>query len=210
MHRLSFIGSGFNLLGAATKLSTDEDVSSEQDSFFSKGTNNGGSSISYGDRFKAFVVLMLSSSCFFLIAFTFLPTVIIFPGKFALSFTCGSVLFMGSFAMLVGPGKYLKTICSRDRVSFSGLYFGSLLLTLYSVFVARSYLYTLLSVCAQIASLLWYAFSYIPGGKYAMTVFSKMFFGTVKMLLGPCLKFCGNRFGSLFKSDNTSSSTLPF
>ena len=211
MHRLSSmsIGSGFNLLGTATKLSTDENVAGDYDSMLQSGNSSSDGGMSYGDRFKGFVVLIMSSSCFFLIAFTFLPTVILFPGKFALSFTCGSVLFMGSFAMLVGPSKYMKTICSHDRVSFSALYFGSLLLTLYSVFVARSYLYTLVSACAQVASLLWYASSYIPGGKYAMTVFSKMFCTTMKMILSPCLKFCGNRFGSMFES-GSSSSSLPF
>ena len=207
MHRLSSMsmGSGFNLLGVATKLSTDEDVSDNVDAV---STND--SSLSYGDRFKGFVVMLLSSGCFFLIAFTFLPTVILFPGKFALSFTCGSVLFMGSFAMLVGPSKYLKTIFSRERMSFSAMYFGSLLMTLYSVFVARSYLYTMFSAFAQISSLLWYASSYIPGGKYAMAAFSRMFFATVRMILGPCLKCCGKSVGRMFGGADSSSSSLPF
>ena len=56
MHRLSSmsIGSGFNLLGVATKLSTDEDVSDNVDAV---STND--SSLSYGDRFKGFVVMLL-------------------------------------------------------------------------------------------------------------------------------------------------------
>ena len=81
MHRLSSmsVGSGFNLLGVATKLSTDEDVSDNTDA---ASVNDSG--LSYGDRFKGFVVMLLSSSCFFLIAFTFLPTVILFPRKICL------------------------------------------------------------------------------------------------------------------------------
>ena len=68
MHRLSSmsIGSGFNLLGVATKLSTDEDVSDNVDAVSTNDSN-----LSYGDRFKGFVVMLLSSGCFFLIAFTF-------------------------------------------------------------------------------------------------------------------------------------------
>ena len=89
MHRLSSmsIGSGFNLLGAATKLSTDEGVSDNADA-----ASTSDSSLSYGDRFKGFVVMLLSSSCFFLIAFTFLPTVIFFQE----SLPCRSLVVVSS------------------------------------------------------------------------------------------------------------------
>jgi ABC-type amino acid transport system permease subunit len=59
--------------------------------------------LSYSQRFKGFVVTLLLSVAFFLLAFFVgLPVVVIRPHKFALCFTLGSLCFMGSFAMLRG------------------------------------------------------------------------------------------------------------
>ena len=198
MHRLSSIYRQCQLLGVATKLSTDEDVSDNVDAVSTM------TAVSYYDVSRRSCVAVKR---LFFDSVTFLPTAFFFQESLLCQFTCGSVLFMGSFAMLVGPSKYLKTIFSRERMSFSGL-FGSLLMTLYSVFVARSYLYTMFSAFAQISSLLQYASSYIPGGKYAMAAFSRMFFATVRMILGPCLKCCGKSVGRMFV--RFISSSLPF
>ncbi|CAN0406692.1 unnamed protein product, partial [Hapterophycus canaliculatus] len=57
--------------------------------------------MSYQQRFKGFVVLLLLSIVFFVLAFVIgLPTILLRPHKFALTFTLGSLFFMGSFAML--------------------------------------------------------------------------------------------------------------
>jgi ABC-type amino acid transport system permease subunit len=59
--------------------------------------------LSYSQRFKGFVVTLLLSVAFFLLAFFVgLPVVVIRPHKFALCFTLGSLCFMASFAMLRG------------------------------------------------------------------------------------------------------------
>ncbi|CAN0515088.1 unnamed protein product, partial [Laminaria digitata] len=51
--------------------------------------------------FQGFVVALLLSVLFFGLAFVIgLPTIILRPHKFALTFTLGSFFFMGSFAML--------------------------------------------------------------------------------------------------------------
>lgn len=184
--RVSFIGTGVGLVdsGSAVTLSTDGNAAAT-------ASSSNEAAMNYGDRFKGFVALLLSSGCFCLTALTFLPTVIIFPGKFALSFTCASVLFMGGFAVLLGPKNFMVSICSKKRVNFSAFYFGSMLTTLYSVFVARSYLLIFISASAQVVSLLWYASSYIPGGKYGMQIFSQMFMKVTHTVAGPCFQMWG-------------------
>lgn len=142
--------------------------------------------MSYGDRFKGFAMLIVASACFFGLALFFLPTAVLFPGKFALSFTLGSVFFMASFAFLRGPVAHLTGMVSRERLPFSVAYVTSLCLTMYSCIVAKSYIMTLGSAIFQIAALMWYGASFLPGGRYGMKIFSMMFLKTVKNMAGPC------------------------
>lgn len=144
--------------------------------------------MSYGDRFKGFSMLIVASVCFFGLAFFFLPTAIIFPGKFALSFTLGSLFFMGSFAFLRGPKAHILGMASRERLPFSLAYVTSLCLTIYSCIVAKSYLMTIGSAIFQIGALMWYGASFLPGGRYGMKIFTTMFFRTLKNMAGPCFR----------------------
>ena len=52
--------------------------------------------------------------------------VMVFPSKFALSFTMGSVTFMGSFAVAQGPSRYLRSLCARERLPFTLAYLASM------------------------------------------------------------------------------------
>ena len=162
--------------------------------------------LSYGDRFKGFSILIVSSGCFFMIAFAFLPTAILFPGKFALAFTIGSLMFMGSFAFLRGPMTFLKGMLSRDQLPFAMSYICSLVMTIYSCIVAKSYFLVLGSAIFQIAALMWYASSFLPGGTYGMKIFTAMFCRTIKTMAGPCFQFCKATCSCCFRS---SGSLLP-
>ena len=155
--------------------------------------------ISYGDRFKGFSLLLVSSGVFFMIAFAFLPTAILFPGKFALAFTIGSLMFMGSFAFLRGPMVFIKGMFSKDQLPFAASYVVSLMMTIYSCIVAKSYILVLGSVIFQIAALMWYASSFLPGGTYGMKIFTAMFCRTVKAMAGPCFQGCKGVFSCCFR-----------
>lgn len=63
------------------------------------------------------MVALLLSVVFFALAFLIgLPTIVLRPHKFALTFTLGSFFFMGSFAMLkVRTTKPLRFVYSRIR-----------------------------------------------------------------------------------------------
>jgi hypothetical protein len=45
--------------------------------------------------------------------------------------TLGSILFLSSFAAMMGPWAYLQHLASTPRLPFTAAYFGSLGLTLY-------------------------------------------------------------------------------
>ncbi|VEU36206.1 unnamed protein product [Pseudo-nitzschia multistriata] len=62
----------------------------------------------YQQRFKVFCALLFLSGLFFALAFFVgVPMLALKPQKFALSFTCGSITFMGSFGIMKGPYEHL-------------------------------------------------------------------------------------------------------
>ncbi|MCJ1292189.1 protein transport protein sft2 [Xylographa carneopallida] len=76
----------------------------------------------------------------------------------------GSLLFLTSWAVLLGPVTYAKHLVSTPRLPFTAVYFGSIALTLYSAIALHSTLLTLVAALVQLASLLWYLVSYFPMG----------------------------------------------
>jgi hypothetical protein len=117
--------------------------------------------------FMAAAVLLLGMALFL-----FLPMVLMFPGKFAMCFSVGSMCFMAGFAMLRGPRSTARQLFAADRALFTGAYLSSLLLTLYATFVSKSYLLIMFSTAVQCSALAWYGASYIPGGSAGMAYLS--------------------------------------
>ncbi|KAI9314383.1 Got1/Sft2-like family-domain-containing protein [Dichotomocladium elegans] len=117
------------------------------------------------ERVMAFALCLgLGVACFFLAFFLFLPMVPLFPGKFAATFTLGSILILVSIAMLRGPMAHLRHMMSVERLPFTLSYLGTMAMTLYFSIGARSYILTIISAILQLVALLWYFGSYIPGG----------------------------------------------
>ncbi|TPX34007.1 hypothetical protein SmJEL517_g03246 [Synchytrium microbalum] len=115
------------------------------------------------------VCLLLAAICFLLAFFVGLPLMVISPSKFAVPYTFGSILAMASFALLRGPATHLKNLFSRERLPFTGLYFGSMALTLYFSMGLHSYLGTIFTAVIQIICLLYFLGSYVPGGTAGLT-----------------------------------------
>jgi len=145
----------------------------------------------YRRRFQLFVCALLLSILFFGLAFMVgLPTLVLRPHKFAVSFTLGSLSFMGAFAMLKGPSAHLKSMITRERLPFSILYVGSMLMTLYACIGMRSYIFAVLFSALQITALTWYMVTFIPGGSAGMKHFFSAIVRTAKYTIYPCLKGC--------------------
>lgn len=145
--------------------------------------------ISYQTRFKGFVTCVLLAAVFFFLAFAIgLPVIVLRPHKFALCFTLGSVLFMSSFSLLVGPMNHLKSMLSQERLPFTLMYLGSMIATLYAALVVRSYLLVVGTSSLQIGIIGYYFLASIPGGLTGFRVFVSMFVRVVRHLLGPCVK----------------------
>jgi hypothetical protein len=123
--------------------------------------------MNYQQRLQVFVVALLVSALFFALAFIVgLPLITVRPQKFALSFTMGSITFMSSFAILKGPYEHFKTLMSGDRLHFTAVYIGSMILTIYLTFTAggmEGYVLVLGASGMQLVALVWYLVTFLPG-----------------------------------------------
>ena len=114
------------------------------------------------------------------------------PQKFALSFTCGSLTFMSSFAIMKGPVEHFTSLFQPDRLLFTFIYFGSILLTLYCTFSfggASGYLLVISTSVAQLIALAWYLISFLPGGSAGLQYLIAVMFHLFKPILVVCAKW---------------------
>ncbi|PLB43968.1 SFT2 domain protein [Aspergillus steynii IBT 23096] len=127
----------------------------EEDTFFA---------LSRWDRMLVFVACNLGAAVCFLICFFLFPVLSLKPRKFAILWSVGSLLFLLSWAVLMGPLVYAKHLVSGSRLPFTAAYFGSIAMTLYFAIGLHSTFLTLISSIFQLAALLWYLVSYFPMG----------------------------------------------
>ncbi|TID21844.1 SFT2-domain-containing protein [Venturia nashicola] len=122
--------------------------------------------LSRWDRLLLFGGLIVAAAIMFVIAFALVPTgiFILKPRKFVVLWTMGSVLFLASWAVLMGPITYMQHLFSGPRLPFTGAYFGSIALTIYFSIGLGSTFLTLIAAIIQILCLLWYVVSYFPMG----------------------------------------------
>ncbi|KAL2258761.1 hypothetical protein VTK26DRAFT_7800 [Humicola hyalothermophila] len=121
--------------------------------------------LSRWDRLLIFGACNLAAlACFTLCIFLFPAISLARPRKLVVLWTLGSLLFLSSWAAIMGPWTYLQHLVSTPRLPFTAAYFGSLGLTLYFSIGLQSTILTLFSALIQIACLVWYLVSYFPMG----------------------------------------------
>ncbi|KAL4813670.1 Got1/Sft2-like family-domain-containing protein [Aspergillus spinulosporus] len=127
----------------------------EEDTFFA---------LSRWDRMLIFSACNLGAAVCFVICFFLFPVLSLKPRKFAILWSVGSLLFLLSWAVLMGPMIYVRHLISGSRLPFTAAYFGSIAMTLYFAIGLHNTFLTLLSSIFQLAALLWYIVSYFPMG----------------------------------------------
>ncbi|CAI9767716.1 unnamed protein product [Fraxinus pennsylvanica] len=84
------------------------------------------------------------------------------PIKFALLFTFGNVLAVGSTAFLIGPQQQLRMMLDPVRVYATAIYAGCVVLALICALLVHSKILTIIAIICEICALVWYSLSYIP------------------------------------------------
>jgi hypothetical protein len=144
---------------------------------------------------QVFCALLFISALFFALAFFVgLPMIALKPQKFALSFTCGSITFMGSFGILKGPWEHFSSMFAADRMFFTTIYLGSMFLTLYLTFTkggVKGYVLVMTASGAQLVALLWYLISFLPGGSMGLGLVLRALATMLKPIISGCIGLQG-------------------
>lgn len=136
-------------------------------------------SMSKKQRLMGFLGCLFGGWLCFGLSIIYIPFILLKARKFVLLFSLGSVFTLGSFSMLWGPWNHIQHLFSRTRLPFTIAYLSTLTATIYSAMILHATLLTLFCSAAQLTALLWYVFSYIPGGVTGLKFFTKLFANSI-------------------------------
>ncbi|XP_054788186.1 uncharacterized protein LOC129294090 isoform X3 [Prosopis cineraria] len=93
-----------------------------------------------------------------------MQSVVVFakPIKFAVLFTFGNLLAIGSTAFLVGPAQQIGMMFDPVRVVATAIYLGCVVIALVCALLIRSKVLTIIAIIGEMCALIWYSLSYIP------------------------------------------------
>jgi len=121
--------------------------------------------LSTKQRVIGFVFCFVLGSIFSMISTMYVPLIALSPSKFAIPYTIGNLLSIGSTGFLVGPWRQIKSMFEPKRIAASGIYLLSMVGTLVFALYFHWGLPTIACVIVQFCSFFWYASSYIPFGQ---------------------------------------------
>ncbi|KAI0025458.1 Got1/Sft2-like family-domain-containing protein [Xylariomycetidae sp. FL0641] len=124
--------------------------------------------LSRWDRMLIFGACNLGALACFVLCFALWPILMTKPRKFVILWSFGSLLFLSSWAAMMGPYTYAQHLTSGPRLPFTAAYFGSIALTIYFSVGLQNTILTLFAAIIQIACLLWYLVSYFPMGSSSL------------------------------------------
>ncbi|KAK9454553.1 Got1/Sft2-like family-domain-containing protein [Dipodascopsis uninucleata] len=139
--------------------------------------------LSRWDRLVCFGICIVISAAIYALCFALFPVLVLRPTKFAILWSLASLLFVISFGCLQGPVNYIVHLTSVNRLPFTVIYFGSIVLTLVFSLGLRSPILTIISCAVQIVAAIWYAVSYFPWGTNGLRLASRLGFRQVNSWL---------------------------
>ncbi|KAJ4705845.1 Vesicle transport protein [Melia azedarach] len=130
----------------------------EREESFLEDESDGLCSLSYTQRMYAFAACLLAGLvCMFLSMIVFVK-----PIKFAILFTFGNLLAVGSTAFLIGPAQQINMMFDSARVYATAIYLGCVVIALICALWIHSKILTIIAIICEICALIWYSLSYIP------------------------------------------------
>lgn len=121
-------------------------------------------SLSYIERMSLFVALIGGTYICYTLSFVF----VLSPRRFGVLWTVGSLLFLGSFCVLMGPTKFVRHFVSGPRLWYSASFFVSIVATLGFCFVWRSLVGVMVASGVQLVCTIAYSVSYFPLGRQSL------------------------------------------
>lgn len=158
------INGAFGQFRSLVGMDADDELGLEQDQDLSfMDEFNRSCTLSRKQRLYGFAAcLLLGFFCSVLSMLVFLH-----PAKFAVTFTFGNLLYLGSTCFLIGPLQQLKMMLDPVRLVATIVYLCSIVLALVSALYLRFLLLAFLAVVVEVLALVWYSLSYIPFARAA-------------------------------------------
>ena len=102
------------------------------------------------------IIAFIVAGLFGLLSFFMLAMIVAAPDKFVLMFTFTMMALITGFAFLKGPRCYIKNLFVDRNLYASVALIASILLSLYSSLIARSYLWSLLFCMVELNAVLFF------------------------------------------------------
>ena len=149
-------------------------------------------SLSTQQRLIGFLMCVAMGIIFCWIAMAFVPTIALFPKKFAFFFTCGNAFLVLAPVFLVGVRSQIQSMASSHRAQVAAVYVGSTIATLFSALYLHSSILSIVFAVVQVGAVIWYGMSFIPFARRVLsTTFNYLGF-IVKPMLMTIAKSCGH------------------
>ncbi|KAK4273900.1 hypothetical protein QN277_017206 [Acacia crassicarpa] len=129
-----------------------------QEEHFLDEESDGLCSLSQMQRIYGFAACLIAG----LVCMLLSMVVFVKPIKFAVLFTIGNLLAIGSTAFLVGPARQIGMMLDPVRVVATAIYLGCVVIALVCALLIRSKVLTIIAIIGEICALIWYSLSYIP------------------------------------------------
>eukprot|EP00759_Apiculatamorpha_spiralis_P045107 PhF_6_TR41946/c0_g1_i2/m.63476 len=138
-------------------------------------------SLSPTQRLSGFVMLITMGLVCLGVAGALIPTLALFPKKFAFFVTMGNFFLLASASILIGVRRQVKSMAEGHRIHCAVCFVMSLILTLVAAVHWQSYILSIVFTGLQLGSFTWYVLSYIPFARQ----FVSTCWGLLVKVLGP-------------------------
>ena len=137
-----------------------------------------------------FVALFLLGCFFLFLATLFLPMIVVAPRKCANLINVGSIFILASFALIRGAYEFLiqDLLCNKKKGIFAWLYLSSIIFTIWSSMIIKSYIFTIISLTVEVLCLIYFICSFFPYGATGFKYMMKFTWTAIKKLFECCLK----------------------
>jgi hypothetical protein len=163
----SFITNLFDKIKSYMSLNSNDPEAQvkEEKGFLGRMSDSVKGSVEVEKSYKLFFLFLLIGIGLLFFSLFFLPLVLFSPGKFVSLFSLGSIITLSSFIFLYGTSGFLGMLFSRERLLYTMLFIGSLVLGLYFAFIHGNYIASLVLAVTQLITLIIFILSFIPGGR---------------------------------------------
>ena len=141
--------------------------------------------LSRTQRYVAFAICLAAAFFLFMLSMLHLPLVVLRPGKFVVPYCMASLFVLVSFGFLHGFVSYFRHLFSPSKMIYSVWFVLASFGTIYASMTLHSYLLTVIMALVQMAGMMAFVVSYVPGGSTGISFMGSMITSSIKSRFSP-------------------------